>query len=1166
MLRVRRGAGSPASFAHICRSYLRCPRQCLPLRSFATETNSDASAKPSSDSNVGTGDTLTHVNASSPKLDARVEELNKDGSASQVRISSATRKKKKRSKPTDDGTPANTKAKSEDAEFDEALNVVRRVYGVDKLAAARKKKKGKASKHPKPEPPSETTSSTGMSTANDFKSWSIAQQAGMWTSLREKLQHQTAPQPPDSEQVMAHSPPLDKVSLGAQDVYSADLGEITPTSNVAEPPALEKTKEARSEKTEKSTGTKFDPLLGKTKKMQKEEDMLEEVMLEVEEDKLEVKVVVPRKLVLEPVEEDMTLKVPRLAHNLDKVLFNPGVYQLQDRRSRVYNFDPQLAKIMPVKEFDFNALKEYVTSSKDTRLRALSAKHGKRFCGSTSSLTSLLSHFHFLLSAWRKPNFSHLSRDFKVEFDSFTTITRGPAAVFARYKDGVYAIDADKEYDTANVLSMLGKSMEKHLTLPKEEFEKYRKTRSHQLSEEEKNADEAFHYTTFGDFMLRSQLDAYDPRLPGSGMFDLKTRAVVSIRMDVTGYEKGVGYEIINRFGTWESFEREYYDMIRSAFLKYSLQVRMGRMDGIFVAFHNTQRIFGFQYVSIEEMDRALHGTSNTRLGDDEFKVSLQLLNEVLDRASKRFPKRSLRLHIETRPTKTPLTYFFAQPVDEDQIDRTQEKGKANIDKFEKEILGLSRQESEAESRQLVEEMAAQAEQERLDLQDEQEQDPNGDLQKQQAWDEMMAKVDKMVENDSLGLQSVRDAVEQAMEQSGLLAGKSEMERNAYLDKLVKALAEELSGDKEMGIEPKDTQQTEDEPKEVSQAMSDDLSQTFEGENVLLQSYQSAKDGKASDVDSTQAASESSGEKKPQTAPENVPGETDSLRTQVSPENNGSDSDVDSVQASLELAAEGKSEFPSESHEMSVDDGSSVGDESSTEAIDDMSPSNDELPKGSLKDLILKVAQGVDNKASDMGTFELVLSELVEAQKSTGTENEEEVDTSDLDAALPEDISLLEGGEKAKTEAAEASKNDSKTGGSQGRELFGAYITVRNRVGAKVVERFEIPDNTSPSKKWVVEYTITELPHGRARTILRQLRRRREKALKSDPGQKDKQWQKLWGGRLVRTAESGRQYRKLLAEEETQKGLKVAWDEKPILPNKQSRGLKKRLKRKSKSV
>ena len=36
------------------------------------------------------------------------------------------------------------------------------------------------------------------------------------------------------------------------------------------------------------------------------------------------------------------IKVPRLSFDLSRVLFNPGVYQLQDPRSRVYNFDPYL--------------------------------------------------------------------------------------------------------------------------------------------------------------------------------------------------------------------------------------------------------------------------------------------------------------------------------------------------------------------------------------------------------------------------------------------------------------------------------------------------------------------------------------------------------------------------------------------------------------------------------------------------------------------------------------------------------------------------------------------------------------------------------------------------------------------------------------------------------
>ena len=295
---------------------------------------------------------------------------------------------------------------------------------------------------------------------------------------------------------------------------------------------------------------------------------------------------------------------------------------------------------MPVAEFDFSSLKEYITSSRDESLKRLAKAHGKRYMGSTSSMTAVLAHFHFLLSQWRSINTSMLSKAFPTPPQpNFTEMSRIPSAVFLRWKDGAYAIDADKQFDSANVLSMLGKSMEKLLTLSTDDFERYRKSNPGQVTDEEQLAPETFHYSTMGDFLMRSQLDAHDPRLPGTGMFDLKTRAVISIRMDVENYEHGVGYEIKSRQGEFESYEREYYDMIRAAFLKYSMQVRMGRMDGIFVAFHNVERIFGFQYISLSEMDATIHGQWDTTVGDQEFKLSLDLLNKILDRATNKFPE-----------------------------------------------------------------------------------------------------------------------------------------------------------------------------------------------------------------------------------------------------------------------------------------------------------------------------------------------------------------------------------------------------------------------------------------------------------------------------------------------------------------------------------------------
>lgn len=355
-----------------------------------------------------------------------------------------------------------------------------------------------------------------------------------------------------------------------------------------------------------------------------------------EREKLAISTLYPEDFTFEPVEVEIP-PVPMLSYGLDRVLFNPGVYRLQDPRSRVYNFDPYLEKIMPVHEFNFDALSEYKTSSKDTELLALTKRLGTKFTGSTSSMSGVLQHFHYVLSNFRKLNHTMLSREYPDPSGRFSKITLGPSAIFLRQKDGVYAIDADKTFDSPNIMSWLGHSLEKLLTTERSEFERYRRS-SPEQAPAEGDSSRCYHYSRQGNLLMRSQLDAYDPRLPGTGIFDLKTRAVVSIRMNHKEYEEGVGYQLRKAQGEWESFEREFYDMTRATLLKYSLQVRMGRMDGIYLAYHNIERIFGFQYLCLPDMDLVLHGQSDTLLGDQEFKLSIGLLDELLSRATAQFP------------------------------------------------------------------------------------------------------------------------------------------------------------------------------------------------------------------------------------------------------------------------------------------------------------------------------------------------------------------------------------------------------------------------------------------------------------------------------------------------------------------------------------------------
>jgi len=127
---------------------------------------------------------------------------------------------------------------------------------------------------------------------------------------------------------------------------------------------------------------------------------------------------------------------------------------------------------------------------------------------------------------------------------------------------------------------------------------------------------------------MRSQLDCHDPRLPGAGVFDLKTRAVLPVRMDIMNYKQHSTYLIRTLQGELESFEREYHDLMRSAFLKYSFQARIGNMDGILVAHHNTARIFGFRYIPLSEMDACLFGGGDR--GGAVFEKCVLLLEEIL--------------------------------------------------------------------------------------------------------------------------------------------------------------------------------------------------------------------------------------------------------------------------------------------------------------------------------------------------------------------------------------------------------------------------------------------------------------------------------------------------------------------------------------------------------
>ncbi|KAJ2490115.1 hypothetical protein IWW47_005184, partial [Coemansia sp. RSA 2052] len=336
-------------------------------------------------------------------------------------------------------------------------------------------------------------------------------------------------------------------------------------------------------------------------------------------------------------------RVPKLGHGLERVLFSPGVHCLQDPHSGVYNFDPYIRNITQPADFDYDKLTPYITSSKDKTLMSYARRSKRQFVGSTSSMTHVLSHLYFVISAGKNPDISSMSMAFADMPSRFTRGMRYPASIALRYHDGVYGIDADKSFDVQDsILSILGKSLEKLLSSTPSEFEMYKKENSWKVKD---IPEENYHYVEFDDFVLRSQLDCRDDRLPRK-TFDLKTRGSLAVRMDLQNYEVSKGYQIISMKGRLQSFEREYYDMIRSAFLKYNFQTRIGNMDGIFVAYHNTARMFGFQYIPRKEMDRVLFGNEYT--GNKAFKAVLILLSKLLRTVTELYPEQDIRVSFDS--------------------------------------------------------------------------------------------------------------------------------------------------------------------------------------------------------------------------------------------------------------------------------------------------------------------------------------------------------------------------------------------------------------------------------------------------------------------------------------------------------------------------------------
>lgn len=340
----------------------------------------------------------------------------------------------------------------------------------------------------------------------------------------------------------------------------------------------------------------------------------------------------------------------------------PGVHPLK-LDGDLYQFDPYLETVVQPEHINFDSIPSFVTSSEDKVLHRLAVDNACRFKGSTSSVTSLLAQLYFLFSNFKPIHTEVLSPSFIDMPCSFTRATVKPVCVFLRPRDGLYAIDSGPSAMPRRnrILLDLGKSMERMLTMSKEEFvhklvlhDAPTQVSLNSLSSSSSASSssplalvsdvprvsntsnnignsmpeiEYYNYLKVGDIMLRSQIDCCDDL---GRLFDLKTRAISAVRYDVENYIEHQQTRIKRISGKTHSFEREFYDMARSVFLKYTFQVRIGQMDGVFITYHNTKDVFGFEYVPLSDMDEVVFGSHH--FGELSFDISSNLLLHLLDR------------------------------------------------------------------------------------------------------------------------------------------------------------------------------------------------------------------------------------------------------------------------------------------------------------------------------------------------------------------------------------------------------------------------------------------------------------------------------------------------------------------------------------------------------
>lgn len=210
--------------------------------------------------------------------------------------------------------------------------------------------------------------------------------------------------------------------------------------------------------------------------------------------------------------------------------------------------------------------------------------------------------------------------------------------------------------------------------------------------------DQFYNYSRASRMLLRAQIDCVD-EMTGE-VFDLKTRAVAPIRYDLANYGAFTSHRLRFLQGRIDSYEREFYDMVRSVFLKYALQLRIGRMNGALVAYHNTTELLGLEYIRLKEIESYVFGSS--RWANIAFATCVRLFESIVSTVISRTidsegtSNDKVKIVLSNEWSNTRM-FVFAQQIPSKEEDpfspesfelfhKTNDSGKVNTEDEEKDL------------------------------------------------------------------------------------------------------------------------------------------------------------------------------------------------------------------------------------------------------------------------------------------------------------------------------------------------------------------------------------------------------------------------------------------------------------------------------------------------